>query len=182
MPSRYRVERTVDVAVDGISSQRIAPDDKIPNCCRIVKFIKVVERENEGNCSELVLDSDGTVIGDRNGFLKSLEREREKKFGRIHEGLWQQLDGLSDTDPVAVSIWAILKNFPPVEVAHDPSESDGELVAPLGVVQRQAVIDDATAHVRRKIEELGASAPTFTGLPCIDVCLSITFPGYVEAN
>lgn len=122
------------------------------------------------------------MIGDRDGFLKSLEREREKKFGRIHEYLWQQLEGLSETDPVTVSIWAILKNFPQDEVAHDPSESDGELVPPLGVVQRRAVIDDATAHVRKKIEELGASAPTFTGLPWVDVCFSITFPGYVEAN
>jgi len=111
IPSGFRAEHAVHVAVGDLIVTRLRPGESKPDGTEYVELVKAVNKKT-GEHVTLSFDGQGNQLDDGPGLLAKVQRRRTAKFGRVHESLWNILEQSADTDIVNVVVWPKIKGSP----------------------------------------------------------------------
>lgn len=151
VPGELRVEHATHVAIGKISLRRLEPGERAPPDFKYVEFVKAVHRQ-KGEQVHLAFDEKGEQV-DGQAMLDDYQLRRYAKFGRLHETLFNHLEGGRDSDQVDVAVWPHIKE----DLTNYKKPNHGEIKEPPqeardllkeAIRTRSAVVD--------KLKKLGA--------------------------
>lgn len=151
VPADVAIESLVRLRRDGLNTVRLPLDQ--PASGRYVEILKGTRRRT-GELVSLAADETGRPIG-ADDFFADIERERAKKFGKLHETLHGRLAKVGTDEPVRVAVWLRLDG------KHDRDPKTENTVIgrpPAQVEERLRAVRDKTRGFSEKVKGLGAKA------------------------
>jgi hypothetical protein len=128
VPSDHRVEYAVRLQIGELDVTRVAPGENPDDDW--IDVVKAVHRKS-GEPTELAFDRRGKRV-DANELLAGVAERRAKRFGKLHETLWQRLANARDDEPIDIVVWPRFELEPaPFEKPNDrrlespPEEATG---------------------------------------------------------
>lgn len=116
LPQGHRVEHAVRLQIGELGVTRLDPGER-PDAGWI-DIVKSVHRRS-GDAQELAFDERGERV-DAGKLLTDVGRRRAKRYGRIHETLWERLERADDGERIDVVVWPRLVAEPaPYEKQND---------------------------------------------------------------
>ena len=103
VPFDIRVEHAVLLSIGETSTTRLTPGQDIEHGVKYLEIVKGTHRKDLTN-HVLAFDKVGQ-IADGNKILTQIEQRRFKKFGRLHESLYNHLASVKDDDSVDIFIY-----------------------------------------------------------------------------
>jgi hypothetical protein len=101
LPHDYRVEHAVRLQVGELDVTRLAPGERSE--IGWIDVAKAVHRVT-GEPEEFAFDERGDRV-DAGEALAELERRRAKRYGKIHETLWERLERAGERERIDVVVW-----------------------------------------------------------------------------
>lgn len=154
VPTELRVEHTVRLSFGDLDVSRLAPGEE--NRAGFVDVIKAVHR-TKGTPVELAFDERGQRVDVAKRFAQVAAR-RAKKYGSLHETLFNRLEQSKESDRIPIVVWPRIE-IPPAPYA---KPEDKRLVEPpegerrVASIIRRASGSLRTALQRSKMEVITA--------------------------
>ena len=129
LPDGHRAEHVVRLQINELDVTRLAPGERSENGW--VDVVKAVQHES-GAPVDLAFDERGERV-EVDKLLAELAERRAKRFGKLHETLWQRLEKAGDDERIDIVVWPKFQVEPaPYEKPNDrrlesPPEQEVEL-------------------------------------------------------
>ena len=101
VPDTLRVETMTRLRVNRLGTERL-PSDRRPSG----KYVEIMKASDlkTGEPFELAFDESGGVV-DAGSIFKQISENRQRKYGRLHETLYERLKGADPTTAIPVALW-----------------------------------------------------------------------------
>lgn len=101
IPDKLRVEAMTRLRVHELGTERL-PSDRRPSG----KFIEIMKASDlkTGEPFELAFDESGTAV-DAGRIFQQISENRHRKYGRLHETLYERVKGADPTTRIPVAVW-----------------------------------------------------------------------------
>ena len=101
LPKDHRIEHAVRLEVGELGVTRLSPGEHSDNGW--IDVVKAVHRKT-GEAQELAFDERGERV-DAGELLAGVQQRRAKRFGKLHETLWERLERAGDRERIDVVVW-----------------------------------------------------------------------------
>ena len=103
VPKAFSILHVAQLAVGELTSRRLRPGEDVPDEVQYIEAVRLLHRQTSRLSTEY-FDEDGDRIDGRK-LLENVDRRRARKFGRLQESLWKQLQVSSEEETHEVIIW-----------------------------------------------------------------------------
>jgi hypothetical protein len=161
VPDGIRVENVARLQIGELQSKKLRPGQDAEKGTEYVEFIKCAQLDGN-KPMELAFNQLGERI-DGAARISELMKRRQAKFGRLHESLFNHIQGKDDQDAVDVVVWPVLdKSFVALDRSttkptKGPTEAEKE--AEKEIATRKAQVTMALQNLGAKIKDRLTQSP-----------------------
>jgi hypothetical protein len=152
LPAGHRAEHAVRLEIGELHVTRLAPGERSDTGW--IDIVKAVD--GTGEPVDLAFDERGERV-DAEKLLANVSKRRAKRYGKVHETLWERLESARDNERIDVVVWPRLE----VEAAPYEKPNDRRLEsAPEEEVALARKVERATRGLMTSLERSGVKLPS----------------------